>query len=428
MIHGSKEILVAEPHPRTVIDSPDAVLGVAERLAGLTVPERILEETLRCMFEVVGCNVGFASIVDETRGRYDKTVALNIGAAPLHGIPLREGLTGAIVRSRGAVMLEDFEASRLPKQHGTIDSLHATVGVPMIWQDRIIGALFVFSVDAGRCFDEADIEMLRLIAAQAATALQHARVNGRTMELAVRAASELARDETIGQVRSIVEARLGVLLDDQRERAAVTAAVVRAVESIRCAGADEVALGLPLRVSRECAWIEEQTDVTLDLVVSGDAGQMDPAQEDAVVQAVRLTLAVFARRDHVRRIRVGMVYGQGLTILIEDDAGRGRSDGDLELVAHLVERSGGRWDVESIPGWGSRVRIHVGGSVPVASVLTGREEEVAIRVAAGLQDKQIAAALGISVKTVEKHMGSIFRKTGMHNRVMLAAWMGRQVS
>jgi len=34
-------------------------------------------------------------------------------------------------------------------------------------------------------------------------------------------------------------------------------------------------------------------------------------------------------------------------------------------------------------------------------------------------DKQIASALFISVKTVEKHVGSLLRKTGAHNRTML---------
>lgn len=39
--------------------------------------------------------------------------------------------------------------------------------------------------------------------------------------------------------------------------------------------------------------------------------------------------------------------------------------------------------------------------------------------AAGLADKQIATRLGISVKTVEKHVGAMLRKTGARNRTML---------
>jgi signal transduction histidine kinase/DNA-binding NarL/FixJ family response regulator len=56
-----------------------------------------------------------------------------------------------------------------------------------------------------------------------------------------------------------------------------------------------------------------------------------------------------------------------------------------------------------------------------AEHLTAREREVRSLVEAGLPYKQIAAALDISVKTVEKHVGSILRKTGAPNRRALAS-------
>jgi len=52
--------------------------------------------------------------------------------------------------------------------------------------------------------------------------------------------------------------------------------------------------------------------------------------------------------------------------------------------------------------------------------LTEREQEVRRLVEQGLQDKQIASRLGISVKTVEKHVGAVLRKTGSANRTSLA--------
>lgn len=56
---------------------------------------------------------------------------------------------------------------------------------------------------------------------------------------------------------------------------------------------------------------------------------------------------------------------------------------------------------------------------PIAAHLTARELEVRELLAEGLADKQIATRLGISVKTVEKHVGSMLRKTGARNRTML---------
>jgi DNA-binding NarL/FixJ family response regulator/signal transduction histidine kinase len=55
-----------------------------------------------------------------------------------------------------------------------------------------------------------------------------------------------------------------------------------------------------------------------------------------------------------------------------------------------------------------------------ATALTSREREVRRLVTQGLPDKQIADLLHISVKTVEKHVGSALRKTGARNRTELA--------
>jgi len=63
-----------------------------------------------------------------------------------------------------------------------------------------------------------------------------------------------------------------------------------------------------------------------------------------------------------------------------------------------------------------------------AGHLTAREREVCALVGEGLPDKQIATRLGISAKTVEKHVSTILRKTGTRNRTMLAVQAARLVS
>ncbi len=52
--------------------------------------------------------------------------------------------------------------------------------------------------------------------------------------------------------------------------------------------------------------------------------------------------------------------------------------------------------------------------------LTRREAEIALQVADGMSNKVIAAENGISERTVKAHLNSIFRKTGLSNRVQLA--------
>ena len=58
--------------------------------------------------------------------------------------------------------------------------------------------------------------------------------------------------------------------------------------------------------------------------------------------------------------------------------------------------------------------------------LTAREQEVVKLIAEGYSTKQIAEALVISEKTVERHRANILEKLGMHDRVELTRYAIRR--
>jgi DNA-binding NarL/FixJ family response regulator len=70
-------------------------------------------------------------------------------------------------------------------------------------------------------------------------------------------------------------------------------------------------------------------------------------------------------------------------------------------------------------------RARSGEHVP-ASALTPRESEVVKLVAEGFSSQEIAEALVISIKTVERHRANILHKLGMRDRVELARYAIRQ--
>jgi DNA-binding NarL/FixJ family response regulator len=59
---------------------------------------------------------------------------------------------------------------------------------------------------------------------------------------------------------------------------------------------------------------------------------------------------------------------------------------------------------------------------PGADVLTAREREVLTCIAEGMTTREIAEALVISGKTVERHRENIMAKLDMHNRVELVKY------
>jgi DNA-binding NarL/FixJ family response regulator len=57
--------------------------------------------------------------------------------------------------------------------------------------------------------------------------------------------------------------------------------------------------------------------------------------------------------------------------------------------------------------------------------LTDREREILEHLRRGLANKEIAATLGISVKTVKSHLTSLFQKIGVMDRTQAALWAER---
>ena len=56
---------------------------------------------------------------------------------------------------------------------------------------------------------------------------------------------------------------------------------------------------------------------------------------------------------------------------------------------------------------------------PSATVLTGREADLAHRAAAGQTDADIAAATGLSIRTVQTHLSNVYHKLGIRSRAEL---------
>jgi len=55
--------------------------------------------------------------------------------------------------------------------------------------------------------------------------------------------------------------------------------------------------------------------------------------------------------------------------------------------------------------------------------LTAREFEVAVLIAQGKSNREIAETMTVTVKTVEANVTRILRKLGFDSRVQIAAWV-----
>jgi DNA-binding CsgD family transcriptional regulator len=83
------------------------------------------------------------------------------------------------------------------------------------------------------------------------------------------------------------------------------------------------------------------------------------------------------------------------------------------------------------PLWRARVEdelARLGRPASDSTALSPSEERVAVLAGQGLTNRQVAARLSISQKTVEAHLARAYAKLGIHSRAELGARMTRDLS
>lgn len=184
-------------------------------------------------------------------------------------------------------------------------------------------------------------------------------------------------------------------------------------EMLRAAGHDAIAV-TPASL---CKGLSARADACLfDL---GAGSRVDPSTLLAAVESCPNTpfVAMTARpeaQEGLRLLRAGL----------RGYCNRLLSSGVMDAVLATV-RSGEIWAGRQVTDLLLGVALsqqHESSSAEGALLgqLTTREAEIAEQVAAGLSNKVIAIENGITERTVKAHLNSIFRKTGIRNRVQLA--------
>ncbi len=90
-------------------------------------------------------------------------------------VQLGQGVSGTVAQTKTTIFLENFsrdwsEEAEFLLAHETFGSL---IGVPLIYDDAVIGTLLVIAGVHGHLFDRDDVDLLELLAAQAAVAIAH---------------------------------------------------------------------------------------------------------------------------------------------------------------------------------------------------------------------------------------------------------------
>ncbi|MFZ0042868.1 MAG: GAF domain-containing sensor histidine kinase [Solirubrobacteraceae bacterium] len=364
----------------------DAVLAVASQLS----VEEVLQRLVDSARELAGARYAALGIPDGAGGfrRFLVSGMSDDLVAAMGPLPRTHGMLGAMLETQAAYLTDDIHKDARfrgwwPREHPDMRSF---LGVPILARNEVIGAFYLTEKLAAPTFDADDQQLIELLAAHAAIAITNARLYERSRELSVlsernRLALELhdVVSQTLFSLNLGAESAATLLardpesakvaLDRVRELAREAQAELRTlIMGLRPPDLERDGLAGALRKEVAMQSRLHGIDVRSDLEISGNG---DPAGEARDADVLRIAQEALhnavrhSRAEHVTvRLRSG---GQGLILEVVDD-GAGFDPDDPELRSHhlgltsMEERArevGGRLNLISAPGSGTRVRLEV---------------------------------------------------------------------
>ena len=352
---------------------------LAEDLAGEFELRPLLERILRRSVELLGGDAGSICSVDEATGFYRKEADIGVSCQSGQVFPLTEGMTGAVVRARGPVHFADYRT--VPGGHVTTEdreTLRGVVGVPILWRGGVVGACVVFSRDPERVFTRTDSARLELFARHAAIALANARLYQEAEAHARAEAAAAERDRLVREVHDTVAQGLAsviVHLDaagreadpaeeiDQARQSAVTALAETRRTVLGLAPSPLEGRSLAEALQLELGWANRTGNLDVRLVEAGTPVALPDGLAHQLFRIAQEALTNAVRHAGARSVRIGVIHEAGTVAVLVQDDGQGfaadEATGSIGLRG-MRERArliGGTLEVDSLAGWGTRVRV-----------------------------------------------------------------------
>ena len=364
---------------RTDDAADDLADDLAEDLAGEFELRPLLERILRRSVELLGGDAGSICSVDEAAGFYRKEADIGVSCQSGQVFPLTEGMTGAVARARGPVHFADYRT--VPGGHVTTEdreTLRGVVGVPILWRGGVVGACVVFSRDPERVFTRTDSARLELFARHAAIALANARLYQEAEAHARAEAAAAERDRLVREVHDTVAQGLAsviVHLDaagrdadpageiDQARQSAVTALAETRRTVLGLAPSPLEGRSLAEALQLELGWANRTGNLDVRLVEAGTPVSLPGGLAHQLFRIAQEALTNAVRHAGAKSVRIGLIHEDGTVAVLVQDDGQGFSADEavgsigLRGMRERARLIGGTLEVDSVAGWGTRVRV-----------------------------------------------------------------------
>jgi signal transduction histidine kinase len=357
----------------------DAVLAVASQLSVDEVLQRLVESAR----ELAGARYAALGIPDG-EGGFRRFLVAGMSdelVAAMGPLPRTHGMLGAMLTTSEPFRTDDIHDDPRfrgwwPRRHPDMRSF---LGVPIVAGGEVIGAFYLTEKDGAAAFDNADQQLIELLAAHASIAITNARLYERSRELSVlsernRLALEL-HDVVSQKLFSVMLTAEAASTQLDRDPGAARAQVERLRELAREALDELRSLimglrppelerdGLEQTLRKEVEMLARVHGVEVELVCDGVPENGDSL---AVLRIVHEALQNALRHARARRVIVRL--GRRGIEVTDDGVGfepdrpelRSRHLGLTSMEERAAEL-GGRLEIRSAPGAGTTVRLEVPG-------------------------------------------------------------------
>jgi two-component system, NarL family, sensor histidine kinase DevS len=295
--------------------------------------------------------------------------------------PTEGSVTGEVLRTGKPVVLADAAADDRIAQPIVRARLGPALFVPLAVRGRILGSLTVANARGGPPLREPAVQLVETFAEQAAVALEYARLQGELQRLAVLEDRErIAKELHDGAIQALFAVGMGLqgsaLLAGSELRGRLQNAVEELDRVIRDLRNYIFGLRPGILADRQLdqalhGLVEEfgqRSGVLAIAEVDPQAAAELAGRAGDVIQLAREALSNVSRHAEAATCRVSLyLEGDGGVLEVDDDgqgfdpakvAGAGQG---LRNLQERAERLGGRAEIHSIPGQGTRVRVTIPG-------------------------------------------------------------------
>ncbi len=357
-----------------------AGLALAQELESASVLQKIAElarEVAGARYAALGIFNENGEVVQFLTSGLTQEERERIGA-----LPRGRGVLGLLQDEQRPIRLRSIAehpaSVGFPKGHPPMGSF---LGVPILWRGRSLGNLYMTEKVGTDEFSAEDEEAITTLAAQAAVAIENARLYEQVGRISVlEERQRIGMDLHDGAMQSLYG--VGLLLEDASERlpegVGSRGTIDRAVELLNGTIADmrRYVMGLrPIRGAERplseslptlATQIGDQARLHVTIDVDPEAEHdLDPEQREATFYVAADALTNVARHARASRAEIRFARADGGAVLVVSDDGIGfdpstRVPGlGLRNMRERAFVAGGRLEVGSEPGRGTTVRLEL---------------------------------------------------------------------